>query len=295
MNFTPKTLLKIKSLYSTFSPKQRKIADFICHNPDYVLDKTVHEIALTCGCDDAQLVRFCQTAGFEGIRGLRAALALEFMPTMQKDDAARTPFEALRSHLSAECVCSINDTANMLSETTLNEILAQIRKARHIAILGFGSSGLAAQDLKIKLFRMGFPVTSESDPELSKLNCGTLEPGDLLFAISYSGENKEICEMARYLQDRKVKTIAITNYPESTLGQLAAWVLQSCANEPIIRIGAMSSLIAQLMINDLIAVGLSASDPSLEIQANLLKSHQIMHLDSTNTTRTRKKTHITSK
>ena len=70
--------------------------------------------------------------------------------------------------------------------------------------------------------------------------------------FSYSGETREIIEMAKTLQDNAVTTIAITCSTKSTLADLCDFALFVSSKETIFRSGAMSSRTAQLYIVDIL-------------------------------------------
>jgi DNA-binding MurR/RpiR family transcriptional regulator len=76
-----------------------------------------------------------------------------------------------------------------------------------------------------------------------------LQPGDIIFAISHSGETKDITLPLEKLHG-SVPIIAITGYEQSTLGRLAHIKLVTLSDETNYRTDAMTSRIVQLTIVD---------------------------------------------
>jgi len=174
-------------------------------------------------------------------------------------------------------VRTVNDTLNMLGKETVKDITLLIRSAKRIVIAGCGSSGLAAQEMHIKLVRMGFPAFCSVDPSFAQLNCALLEPTDMLLAFSVSGESRLICELAEKAKLQNAHVIVVTHHPDSTLGRFGDIVLQSCSSQDTTQVGAMSSSVAQGLIVHFLALMVAASDESGVIEVNTDKVHQVLH------------------
>jgi DNA-binding MurR/RpiR family transcriptional regulator len=75
-----------------------------------------------------------------------------------------------------------------------------------------------------------------------------LSAGDVLTAISYSGESKPIIAAAQQARARGVRVIAITNYPRSTLAKLADCVLLTAVFQEHVYGEIASKRLAQLCV-----------------------------------------------
>ena len=279
MDYTPKTILHIKSRCPTMSPKMQLIANCICRHPEFIVNRKVREIARICKCDNAQIVRFCQRLGYDGISGLRAELTKEMMPALFGENASMAPFDEMKRNFASDYVRTINDTLNMLGREAVKTITLLIRSAKRIVVAGGGSSGLAAQEMHIKLVRMGFPAFSAADPAFAQLNCALLGPGDVLLAFSVSGKSRLVCELAEKAKQQRAHVIVVTNHPDSPLGKLGDVVLQSCSTQDTTQVGAMSASVAQAVIVHFIALTVAVSDESGVIEVNTDKVRQVLHPD----------------
>ena len=277
MDYTPKTILHIKSRCPTMSPKMQLIAKCVCRHPEFIVNRKVREIARLCKCDNAQIVRFCQRLGYDGINGLRAALTREMMPALFSENESMAPFDEMKRNFAADYVRTVNDTLNMLGRESVKTTTLLIRAAKRIVVAGYGSSGLAAQEMHIKLVRMGFPAFCAVDPSFAQLNCALLEPTDVLLAFSVSGESRLICELAEKARSQRANVIVVTNHPGSTLGKLGDVVLQSCSSQDTTQVGAMSASVAQGVIVHFLALTVAVSDESGVIEVNTDKVHQVLH------------------
>ena len=88
-------------------------------------------------------------------------------------------------------------------------------KAENIFVTGAGRSGLAGKAFAMRLMHLGlsaYVVGETISPAIHKNDC--------IIAISGSGETNTIVSAARIAKDRGSRVLAVTSYPESTLGQL---------------------------------------------------------------------------
>ena len=101
-----------------------------------------------------------------------------------------------------------------LDEDAINEFEEIIMNSKNVFVTGAGRSGLAAKAFAMRLMGISSYVVGE-----------TISPAiyddDCIIAISGSGETNTIVSAARIAKNRGSKVLAVTSYPESTLGQLA--------------------------------------------------------------------------
>ena len=277
MDYTPKTILHIKARCSTMSPKMQLIANCVCRHPEFIVNRKVREIARICKCDNAQIVRFCQRLGYDGISGLRAELTREMMPALFGENEIVAPFDEMKRNFATDYVKTVNDTISMLDRELVKKTTLMIRSAGRIVTAGCGSSGLAAREMQVKLFRMGFNAANTFDVSFSLLNCALLGKGDVLIAFSVSGDTRTVCDLAEKAKSQKASVIVVTHHPASPLGKLGDIVLQSCSPQDTTQVGAMSSSVAQAVIVHFVALMIAASDESGSIESNTDLVNQVLH------------------
>ena len=67
-----------------------------------------------------------------------------------------------------------------------------LRRARRVMLIGIGASGLVAKDFSFKLLKIGVMAVAEADMHVQLAAVQALDKRDLLLAISFSGERREI-------------------------------------------------------------------------------------------------------
>lgn len=257
MESTPKFLLEIRQRLAELSGNNRVIAERIIDYPEEVLQSKVSEFAERCHCDSAQVVRLCQKLGYDGFTSLKNRIAMELIDpkrTLHRQIAEpATSFEQLKRNFALNFTRTINDTLANLDEKAIEQAVSLIRNARHIVVLGFGSSGLAARDLRIKLVRIGYYAMFPDDAEYTRTLVATLSKEDLLILISFSGDTPYILDNVKVAKKNNVPILALTNYLHSPLAESASCVLPTTADEQRIRLGTMDSSVAQFLVIDLLS------------------------------------------
>jgi transcriptional regulator, RpiR family len=265
MESTPKFLLEIRQRLVELSGNNRVIAERIINYPEEVLQAKVSEFAERCHCDSAQVVRLCQKLGYDGFTSLKNRIAVELLDpkrTLHRQIAEpATSFEQLKRNFSLNFTRTINDTLANLDEETVGQAVGLIRRARHIVVCGFGSSALAARDLRIKLVRIGYYAMFLDDAENIRSLVATLSKEDLLILISFSGDTPYILDNIRVAEKNGVPVLALTNYLHSPLAKSASCVLPTTADEQRLRLGAMDSTVAQFLVIDLLSSFMAEESP----------------------------------
>ncbi|MBE6490524.1 MAG: 6-phospho-3-hexuloisomerase [Methanobrevibacter sp.] len=111
---------------------------------------------------------------------------------------------------------NIESAESFLDEKAIDEFEDVIINAKNVFVTGAGRSGLAAKAFAMRLMHLGlsaYVVGETISPAINK--------GDCIIAISGSGETNTIVSAANIAKSRGSKVLAVTSYPESTLGQLA--------------------------------------------------------------------------
>lgn len=103
-----------------------------------------------------------------------------------------------------------------IDEIQIEKVIDEILKAKKIFVLGVGHSGLIGKVLAMKLAHLGF-----SPYVVGNVTTPSLKRGDLLLAISQSGETSTILALVRKAKSLGGKVVAVTSFSQSTLSELA--------------------------------------------------------------------------
>ena len=115
---------------------------------------------------------------------------------------------------------NIRDAEEYLVEEDIENFIEIITTADNIFVTGAGRSGLAAKAFAMRLMHLGL-----SSYVVGETISPAINAGDCILAISGSGETNTIVTAARISKKRGAKVLALTSYPESSLGQLADGII----------------------------------------------------------------------
>ncbi|MBN0127071.1 SIS domain-containing protein, partial [Pseudomonas aeruginosa] len=96
---------------------------------------------------------------------------------------------------------------------------------------GIGASGLVARNFSWKLMKIGINAVSEQDMHALLATVQAMSSDDLLLAISYSGERREINMASGEALRVGCKILAITGFSPNALQQQATHCLYTIAEE----------------------------------------------------------------
>jgi arabinose-5-phosphate isomerase len=127
-----------------------------------------------------------------------------------------------------------------------------------VVLTGMGKSGLVARKWASTFISTGTRAYFLNPAEASHGDLGILHEGDVLVALSSSGETDEIRPVIHYALENQVPTIAITQNPTSTLARSAQVVLLVQVREEVCPLGLAPTTSTTLMmaLGDAIAVAL---------------------------------------
>ena len=111
---------------------------------------------------------------------------------------------------------NIESAQEFLDEEAIESFEDIIINSKNVFVTGAGRSGLAAKAFAMRLMHLGlsaYVVGETISPAIYEDDC--------IIAISGSGETNTIVSAAKIAKNRGSKVLALTSYPESTLGQLA--------------------------------------------------------------------------
>ncbi|MEO8155008.1 MAG: KpsF/GutQ family sugar-phosphate isomerase [Rhizobacter sp.] len=137
-------------------------------------------------------------------------------------------------------------------------VKAMLRCSGHVVVMGMGKSGHVARKIAATLASTGTPAMFVHPAEASHGDLGMVTPGDVVLAISNSGEVDELTVILPALRRVGVTLVAMTGGAESTLAQHADITLNSAVDEEAcpLNLAPTASTTAQMALGDALAVAL---------------------------------------
>ena len=127
-----------------------------------------------------------------------------------------------------------------------------------VVVMGMGKSGHIGRKIAATLASTGTPAMFVHPAEASHGDLGMVQPGDVVLAISNSGESAELTAILPMLKRQGVPLIAITGGLQSSLAEHARVTLDSSVEREAcpLNLAPTASTTAQLAMGDALAVAL---------------------------------------
>ncbi|WP_175831568.1 MurR/RpiR family transcriptional regulator [Burkholderia cenocepacia] len=254
-------LPRIEAIRAELRPSERKLADYILAAPREVLDLAMTELSMRAGVSQPTIARFCQALGCSGFREFKIRLAQSVAPgvsSVYRDVEPNEPAPGIIGKVFDRTIGALIEVRNSLSAGSVADAIALLSNASRIEFYGAGGSGIAAQDIQHKFFRLGVPSVAYSDPHTFSMSSALLGPHDVVVAISNTGRTRDIVDAARSALACGAKVVAITQ-SHSLLAKLATVSLASNVAEETDVFSPMTSRMSHLAIGDILAVGVALS------------------------------------
>lgn len=159
-----------------------------------------------------------------------------------------------------------------------------------VVVTGIGKSGIVGQKIAATLASTGTPAFFLHPAEAIHGDLGMILAGDVVLALSHSGETEEVVALLPHVRRRGALLVALTGKRASTLGREADAVVATTIREEAcpLNLAPTASTAAQLAIGDALAMALSvekgfrpedfaALHPGGKLGKRFLKVADLMH------------------
>lgn len=255
---------RIRSGIELLKPAEKNVALYILQHLEDVIRMPIAVLAERAKTSEATIIRMCRALNFSGFKDLKLSIATASTITVQKsynfelkkDSTILQMVQTIETHN----IEAIQRTLMINDERELEKIMHQMNNAKKIIFIGIGASAIVAQDFEHKLKRINKNCETIFDSHGQLIATTHLTSEDVLFAISYSGETKEIINALSVAKQNKATIITMTQNKRNTVQSLGHYALYIVSYEADIRSSATSSRIAQLTLIDILYTGIATLD-----------------------------------
>jgi RpiR family transcriptional regulator, carbohydrate utilization regulator len=248
---------------------QRSIGEYILNNPEKTFKMSISELAHRTGAkSESTIVRFYRSMGYDSYHDFKVTLATEiagnsFYHTYEDitpDDTVAT----VKRKFFEGTAKSLHKNLYALNNKNLEDAVELIASSTRLILIGYGTSGSLAADAYFRFLRLGLHCFYYPDPHYTAVMLAEPRDGDVILAISYSGETKGAVIPVKKAKP-KAKVIALTGAMDSPLGNIADVCIASESEDVNYRTDALIALIVHAAILGTLftSVGLRLSPASL--------------------------------
>ena len=257
-------ILKINEYYKTFTKQEKKLADFLLKNINEASVLTISELSKESGVSCSTINRFAITLGYKGFKEFIRDMYHEANSLPVQENVYEINHEnPLNMDIDAviKVVCNLNiesirNSLMMLEETKVLKAIEAIHKAPRVVVYALSGSVAPALDLKFKFQRLGINCEVYDNPHSLILSATTLKSKDVVIALSYTGETKEILDALKYVKENGAKIIGITMVGNNSLSKICDICIEHSSVDKGLRTYSTRSRVVQENIIDILYIGL---------------------------------------
>jgi arabinose-5-phosphate isomerase len=190
----------------------------------------------------------------------------------------------------AEAVRGLADSLDEGFDRAVAAMKATSITSCRVVVTGIGKSGIIGQKIAATLASTGTAAFFLHPSEAIHGDLGMILKGDVVLALSHSGETAEVVALVPHVRRRGATLVAMTGRRDSTLGKGADVVVQVVIREEAcpLNLAPTASTTAQLVMGDALAMALSvekgfqpedfaALHPGGKLGKRFLKVADLMH------------------
>ena len=271
-------VFKIREGLSSDTEAEKKIARYILAYPNETTLSSAQNLGEKAGVSAAAVIRFSHKLGYKGFTALKVDLAHDstdeiksFDDVIQENDSMSVVVkkaERLNSSLQ-------DQVYRLLNVENLEKAVNALLKCRTVYLFGVSGSGIVCMDFREKLTRINHRAFYRSDFHDQLAAAAHMTGKDAALAVSYSGKTREVVIGMKYAKEKGVPTIAITQFQKSPLLKQIDIPLYIPTTEHELRLGAIASRNASLIVTALLYMGMAKNDIN-STKDDLIKTREII-------------------
>jgi DNA-binding MurR/RpiR family transcriptional regulator len=255
-------MTELQRNYADLTQAQKRIAEAIVEDPEFVAFATVDKLAAKLGIASSTIVRFAYRLGLEGYPELQERIRILVRSRLRgADDAADS--ESLLAHLGESTAATslrhdldnLRHTISELDSGTLDKAIGIVSSAGRV----FFAGGLASRSLAeyaahtFNRLRGNSRVLGPGDSAAEIVDLGQDDALVVFCFPPYASQTLQILAAAR---QQGVTVVAITDSPISPVGTVDVTLTSRVSG-----IGPQNSLVAPMAIINVLLNGVAASSP----------------------------------
>ncbi|MCI7238084.1 MAG: MurR/RpiR family transcriptional regulator [Anaerococcus sp.] len=211
----------IRENYSKLNNNDLRIYSYIIQNKSEANELNINQMADKLGLSTSSIMTFTKKLGLDGYSELK------YLIKWSEEDK-NSSFDDNEIEYTKN---DINLTMTMMSSLNLDGLFRKLNEARDIFVIGNGYTQLnVAEELKRNFLNVGKILNildQNSDYERYK---GLIKEGDVLFVISFSGENEKLIDFIKSLKE-DVTIASITKLSNNTISYLSDYNVSFVTHE----------------------------------------------------------------
>jgi RpiR family carbohydrate utilization transcriptional regulator len=260
---------RMQRVLRMLSPAERSVADIVAADFEAATRMTIADLANRAAVSQPSVTRFCRSVGCASFSEFKISLATTLTVAaayLKSDRVFDDDIGQLAQSIMLRAAGAVRECLDQLDTAAVEQAIECMAASRRIDLYGQGGgSASLVEDMKLRLFRLGIPVSAYTDGHQQRMSAATLQPGDAAFAISNSGRSKPVVEAIEIARSFGAATVALTR-PGTPLAKVAEIVIPMEIGEGPNVLVPTPSRYAHLAVIDTLAAGIAMrmGQPAIE-------------------------------
>lgn len=211
----------LKENYHKLNKNDLRIYSYIAQNKKQAVDLSINQLSSILDLSTSAIMSFTKKLNLEGYSELR------YLIKWSEDDS-----DGIFDDNEIEYTKNdINLTMTMMASLNLSPLFEKLSQANNIFIVANGYTQLnVAEELKRNFLNVGQSVNIIDDTRNYKAFRNIFEDGDVVFVLSFSGENKDLIKFIKSI-DKDVTIASITKLSNNTISHLSDFNISFITHE----------------------------------------------------------------
>jgi DNA-binding MurR/RpiR family transcriptional regulator len=229
----PSPLQLIRDALPSLSGARLRVAQIMLDDPLEAGRNSITWLASRAGTQAATVTRLSTALGYSGFPSLRAAVANESGRELQAGwtndiGSEVTPSdspEQVMNVLGGHQFRALRNAMSNIDITVLVDAADKIAAATRVEIFGEWGDRPAADELSMRLMRLGVPVWMHEGAYAAKVGASLLDRKGVAIAVTRNGDSDIVQGFLAEAAQQDATTIVITGVPEGSASRTADMVL----------------------------------------------------------------------
>ncbi|GAA5210645.1 SIS domain-containing protein [Microbacterium kyungheense] len=238
---------------------EQRVAAIVLDNPVGAVHFTMAGLAEAAEVSEPTVMRFCASVGCEGFQDFKIQLAQTLalgLPVTHSSISAEDSSADLAEKIFDHTISSLDRARRTLDADAVEHAITALLGSSDILFVGFGASGIIAQDAQQKFPLFGVPCQAPEDFHQQFIAATMSGPRSVTVAISNTGHTEQTLIVAEAAKKAGATVISLTGRT-SPLSELADIALVARTFEDTDVYTPSTSRLAGLVVVDVLATGVA--------------------------------------
>ena len=260
---------RVRDTMPSMRTSEKKVASVVLRDPELIRASTMAGVAAAAGVSEPTVMRFAMHMGFDGFQAFKLALTQVLavgVPLTDRGISMSDSLDDISKKVFDHSISSLALARQTYDAKAIERAVDLMADAMSLTFIGFGASGIIAQDAEQKSGLFGIPCSAPIDAHQQVMAAAMCSPGDVFLLISNTGSTEIVLEVGELARRHGATTIALTGDPEAPLAQSCDVVLIANTYEDTDVFTPTVSRLAGLVLVDILTAAVAARRGTAHLQ-----------------------------